>query len=195
MASNRTTAPRAADGSTWLPKAATVRPPTCSGCCISKAVERPPITWRSFMRSSANELRQFRRGPPDGPHDRGKPTGQEQYRRRVLRVNRTEGIVLQMPTGQLKALPPDLAYLCVARRGAYRLRSTGEVVPDPDFTTAWTWRPSTTPPAAGVGAFGRTKRLRMLGKSRPDAMPPGVVTAAADLNRSTRGLTTAWAGG
>src|SRR5262249_46491362 len=79
----------------------------------------------------------------------GKPTGQEQYRGRVLRVNRTEGIVLQTPSGQLQTLPPDLAYLSVARPGAYRLRSTGEVVPDPDSTTAGTWRPPpTSPPAA-----------------------------------------------
>src|ERR671927_272216 len=34
-------------------------------------------------------------------------------------------------------LPPDLSSLSEAAPGAYRLRATGEIVVDPDFTSTW----------------------------------------------------------
>lgn len=34
-------------------------------------------------------------------------------------------------------LPPDVRPFTVAARGEYRLRSTGEVVVDPDLTATW----------------------------------------------------------
>jgi hypothetical protein len=40
--------------------------------------------------------------------------------------------------GTTYKLPPDLRSLFPARRGEYRLRETGELVVDPDYTTSWT---------------------------------------------------------
>lgn len=37
-------------------------------------------------------------------------------------------------------LPPDASSFVRARPGHYRLRSTGEVVVNPDFTSSWTVR-------------------------------------------------------
>ena len=37
-------------------------------------------------------------------------------------------------------LPPEPSAFARAKPGHYRLRSTGEVVVDPDFTTSWTVR-------------------------------------------------------
>jgi hypothetical protein len=39
--------------------------------------------------------------------------------------------------GELYWLPPDLGNLSEAAPGAYRLRSTGETIVDPDFTASW----------------------------------------------------------
>jgi hypothetical protein len=40
-------------------------------------------------------------------------------------------------TGEIEWLPPDLRAFKKARPGKYRLRSTGEVVVDPDYTAVW----------------------------------------------------------
>jgi hypothetical protein len=40
--------------------------------------------------------------------------------------------------GETKWLPPSTGVFRPAPRGEYRLRSTGEVVVDPDFTAQWT---------------------------------------------------------
>lgn len=42
--------------------------------------------------------------------------------------------------GEPMTLPPDLRPFTPAPSGEYRLRSTGEVVVDPDFTASWTVR-------------------------------------------------------
>ena len=42
--------------------------------------------------------------------------------------------------GTTYKLPPDLRSLFPARPGEYRLRETGEVVVDPDYTTNWTMK-------------------------------------------------------
>jgi hypothetical protein len=39
--------------------------------------------------------------------------------------------------GELYRLPPDLRPFVAAAPGAYTLRSTGETVVDPDFTSSW----------------------------------------------------------
>ena len=39
--------------------------------------------------------------------------------------------------GELYWLPPDLNNVREAAPGAYRLRSTGETIVDPDFTSSW----------------------------------------------------------
>ena len=46
--------------------------------------------------------------------------------------------------GEIKWLPPSTDAFQVAPKGKYRLRSTGEVVVDPDFLAQWT---STQPDA------------------------------------------------
>lgn len=43
-----------------------------------------------------------------------------------------------MRTGQEHVLPPWPAAFHEAKPGEYRLRSTGEVIVDPDYTTSWT---------------------------------------------------------
>jgi hypothetical protein len=40
--------------------------------------------------------------------------------------------------GENYTLPPDLRGFEPAAPGSYRLRSTGEVIEDPDYTTSWT---------------------------------------------------------
>jgi hypothetical protein len=65
----------------------------------------------------------------------------EQFHGKVLRVSRNEGMILQLPTGAERTIPPDLSRLEVASPGNYRLKVTGEVVVDPDFTAMWTIYP------------------------------------------------------
>jgi hypothetical protein len=43
----------------------------------------------------------------------------------------------QVWDGELYWLPPVLTNFAVAAPGAYRLRSTGETIVDPDFTASW----------------------------------------------------------
>ena len=51
-----------------------------------------------------------------------------------------QSIYLRLRNGDEFRLPPDLSSFRRARPGVYRLRSTGEEVADPDFTTTWTVR-------------------------------------------------------
>lgn len=44
-------------------------------------------------------------------------------------------------TGETFWLPPDLSTFTPAHPGVYRLRSTGETVTDPDYTTTWSILP------------------------------------------------------
>ncbi len=54
-------------------------------------------------------------------------------------VDRVEedGIYLSLSTGEDFWTPPDLSAITRAKRGEYKLHSTGEVVVDPDFTATW----------------------------------------------------------
>jgi hypothetical protein len=67
-----------------------------------------------------------------------RPVRQEQYHGRISRLSLQEGIVIQMPSGTEKTLPPDLRAILGARPGAYQFRSTGEVVADAELRTSWT---------------------------------------------------------
>jgi hypothetical protein len=60
----------------------------------------------------------------------------------VLRMDLSEGIVIRLKEGSEYKLPPDISMLQSAPPGEYTLRSTGEVVTDPDLLTMWT---ATTP--------------------------------------------------
>ncbi len=44
---------------------------------------------------------------------------------------------LRLTSGGHYDLPPDVRTFEEARPGEYRLRSTGEIVVDPDFTSTW----------------------------------------------------------
>ncbi len=79
----------------------------------------------------------------------GNILSREQYRGRITRANRREGVVIQTPSGAEKTLPPDLRASFGARAGYYRLKGTGEVIDNPDLQTRWTItsRQSDAPPS------------------------------------------------
>lgn len=65
--------------------------------------------------------------------------GQKQFHGHIVRINEREGIVVKLgDSGDEYKLPPDLDSLQPAPEGEYRLRSTGEVIVDPDLLTTWT---------------------------------------------------------
>jgi len=64
---------------------------------------------------------------------------QKQFHGNIVRINEPEGIIIKLHgSGQEYKLPPDLNALHEAPKGEYRLRSTGEIVVDPDLLTIWT---------------------------------------------------------
>lgn len=74
------------------------------------------------------------------------PTGDqhEQFYGAVVAADPTDGVALRLKgkrAGEIYHLPPDLRALAPAPSGEYRLRSTGEVVVDPDYVTNWTVDP------------------------------------------------------
>ena len=65
--------------------------------------------------------------------------GREQFHGHIVRINEHEGIVVKLNgSGGEYKLPPDLNSLRQAPEGEYRLRSTGEVIVNPDLLTSWT---------------------------------------------------------
>ena len=69
--------------------------------------------------------------------DRDEPVGQKQYHGRIVRANAREGVVIVQQSGDEMRLPPFLKAFQPARPGEYRIRSTGEVVMNPDYTCTW----------------------------------------------------------
>jgi hypothetical protein len=69
--------------------------------------------------------------------EKEKTLGQRQVHGTIVRLNRHECLVLRLPDGNEFKLPPDVRRIRKAKRGQYRLRSTGQVVVDPDFTACW----------------------------------------------------------
>ena len=65
----------------------------------------------------------------------------EQFHGVVERINLRDGLVLRLASGEERSIPPDLSRLEQASPGNYRLKATGEVVVDPDFTVMWTRYP------------------------------------------------------
>ena len=61
---------------------------------------------------------------------------QKQYWGTVIEANDKQ-ILIRQKSGELFKLPPDLRSTEPAPKGEYRLRSTGEIVVDPDFTSVW----------------------------------------------------------
>jgi hypothetical protein len=69
-----------------------------------------------------------------------RPLRQEQFFGRVISAGQTVGIRLSLEGGRIGEnfdLPPDTRSIQQATPGAYRLRSTGEVVTDPDYTVTY----------------------------------------------------------
>jgi len=65
---------------------------------------------------------------------------QTQFFGRVISAEQARGISLALEgsrAGETFLLPPDMRSFEVARPGDYRLRSTGEVVIDPDYVVTW----------------------------------------------------------
>ena len=78
---------------------------------------------------------------------RGELVEQKQFHGRVDKADAKDGFRLKLlgeREGESEWLPPDTRAFHKARPGEYRLKTTGEVVVDPDFTTSWTY---TQPPA------------------------------------------------
>ena len=71
----------------------------------------------------------------------GRVVEQSQFHGRIVRATRVEGIVVVNAAGEELKLPPDRGAFIPADPGDYRLRSTGEVVVDPDYTVTWTVTP------------------------------------------------------
>jgi hypothetical protein len=69
-------------------------------------------------------------------------TGYEQFHGTIIRANREEGIILQLSgSTEERWAPPDLSRLEIASPGEYRLKTTGEVVVNPDYLSTWTIYP------------------------------------------------------
>src|SRR3954465_8432277 len=78
----------------------------------------------------------------------GKPSRLEQFHGTVVSADARAGFQLALRgerTGESKWLPPDTRAFQRARPGEYRLKSTGEVVEDPDYTAAWSVSPPKNP--------------------------------------------------
>ena len=72
---------------------------------------------------------------------RGVEKGQEQYFGKIVSVDSASGVRIELGgsrSGEIKKLPPATHVYQKATPGVYRLRSTGEEVVDPDYTSTWT---------------------------------------------------------
>lgn len=68
-------------------------------------------------------------------------TGQQQWYGVISEISNARGIVVKLKNNSSNfVLPPDVSALRPAKPGEYRLRTTGEIVTDPDFLTTWTRR-------------------------------------------------------
>jgi hypothetical protein len=66
---------------------------------------------------------------------------QGQYHGRITTADKQNGIKVEsegVHAGQTMGLPPDLRAFSPADPGEYKLRSTGEIVKDPDVLASWT---------------------------------------------------------
>jgi hypothetical protein len=75
----------------------------------------------------------------------GEFVSKDQFFGHITSVDRRLGIQVKLAGeryGEVETLPPDTEAWRRAGAGHYRLRTTGEVVIDPDFTSSW----SITPP-------------------------------------------------
>lgn len=66
--------------------------------------------------------------------------GQVQVFGPITRVDGNGVVIKRNGNGAKFSLPPDFSNILPADEGEYRLRSTGEVVVDPDYLSSWTVR-------------------------------------------------------
>jgi hypothetical protein len=72
----------------------------------------------------------------------GKMVSQEQLHGQVIRASLAEGVVLIDSAGEEHWVPLDREAFRPADPGTYTLRSTGEVLVDPEWLSTWTvWPP------------------------------------------------------
>ncbi|MDR0274555.1 MAG: hypothetical protein LBI48_04280 [Burkholderiaceae bacterium] len=69
----------------------------------------------------------------------------EQFHGVVARASRKGWIVVRWSDDTERSIPPDLSKLEPAASGNYRLKSTGEIVVDPDYLSVWTVYPKKDP--------------------------------------------------
>jgi hypothetical protein len=65
---------------------------------------------------------------------------QGQYHGKIVRADRSAGIVIECEgvwSGKTMTLPPMTGVFHPANSGEYRLRSTGEIIKDPDVLATW----------------------------------------------------------
>lgn len=68
--------------------------------------------------------------------------GQEQYFGTVLRISERDGLIIRRgDTGEELWLPPAIHLYEPAKPGEYRLRSTGQIVSNPDYVASFTKYP------------------------------------------------------
>jgi hypothetical protein len=66
----------------------------------------------------------------------------------VISADQARGVSLRLAgnrSGEVFWLPPDLRSVFLARPGSYRVRTTGEIVENPDYTATWTIYPKGAP--------------------------------------------------
>ncbi|MDR4469953.1 MAG: hypothetical protein MRJ68_16925 [Nitrospira sp.] len=71
----------------------------------------------------------------------GNILAREQFHGEVTVADSEKGFCLKLRgtrVGEMKWLPPNTRAFLKAKPGEYRLRSTGEVIINPDFTATWT---------------------------------------------------------
>ena len=61
---------------------------------------------------------------------------QKQFWGKVSEI-REDQIIVQQKSGEIVSLPPDLRSVKPAPPSAYRLRSTGEIIENPDYLSTW----------------------------------------------------------
>ena len=71
----------------------------------------------------------------------GNVVSQEQFHGEVIRASIAEGVVLVDSAGKEHWVPLDREAFSLADPGTYTLRSTGEVVVDPEWLSTWTVYP------------------------------------------------------
>ncbi len=77
-------------------------------------------------------------------YSNGKLDRQEQKHGIVIKANEKDGVGIKLYNpDEVIWLPPDLRFWKPALPGSYKLRSTGEVVIDPDYLTNWVVNPPT----------------------------------------------------